>query len=176
LSGDLRKVIKLPDGEDLNEWLAVNVTDFVHHVNLLYGSLTEYCTSETCPIMTAGQRFEYQWDDNGKFLKLSAPDYIDNLTSWISKQMEDEKLFPTKKGTPFPKEFQNIVKTIFKRIFRIYAHIYHSHLSKVEALGFKEHYYTSLRHFIFFVQEFKLIAPGELAPLEELVKHFDEEP
>jgi len=69
----------------------------------------------------------------------------------------------------------SIIKTIFKRIFRIYAHIYHSHYSKVVALGYKEHYFTSLKHFIYFVQEFKLIAPAELAPLEDLVKTFDEE-
>jgi len=176
LNGDLRRAVKLPEGEESNEWLAANVTDFVHHVNLLYGALTEYCTAETCPVMTAGPRFEYQWEDNGKYLKLSAPDYIDNLTSWVSKQLEDEKLFPTKNKVPFPKEYLSNIKTIFKRIFRIYAHIYHSHYSKVVALGYKEHYFTSLKHFIFFVQEFQLIAPAELAPLEDLVKAFAEEP
>jgi len=27
-SGDLRQAVKLPDGENLNEWLAVNSIDF----------------------------------------------------------------------------------------------------------------------------------------------------
>ena len=32
-----------------------------------------------------------------------------------------------KKGIPFPKNFISVIKVIFKRLFRVYAHIYHSH-------------------------------------------------
>uniref|UniRef100_A0A803PHG2 MOB kinase activator-like 1A n=1 Tax=Cannabis sativa TaxID=3483 RepID=A0A803PHG2_CANSA len=51
-SGNLREAVKLPTGEDLNEWLAVNTVDFFNQVNLLYGTLTEFCTAENCPTMT----------------------------------------------------------------------------------------------------------------------------
>ena len=30
-------------------------------------------------------------------------------------------------GVPFPKNFMLIAKTILKRLFRVYAHIYHQH-------------------------------------------------
>ena len=30
-------------------------------------------------------------------------------------------------GIPFPKNFMSVIKVIFKRLFRVYAHIYHSH-------------------------------------------------
>jgi MOB kinase activator 1 len=53
----------LPQGEDRNEWLAVNTVDFFNQINLLYGSITEFCTDATCPIMSAGPTFEYQWMD-----------------------------------------------------------------------------------------------------------------
>ncbi|RWR90683.1 MOB kinase activator-like protein 1 [Cinnamomum micranthum f. kanehirae] len=32
---------------------------------------------------------------------------------------------------PFPPCFREVVKTIFKRMFRVYAHIYHSHFQKI---------------------------------------------
>ena len=34
-SGNLREAVQLPPGEDLNEWLAVNVVDFYNQINLL---------------------------------------------------------------------------------------------------------------------------------------------
>ena len=82
----MRKAVKLPEGEDLNEWLAVNgklnhlelhpdvggaehdtrtlieyptlsckttVADFYTQVNLLYGSITEFCSPQSCPEMKA---------------------------------------------------------------------------------------------------------------------------
>jgi MOB kinase activator 1 len=68
--GSLRKIVKLPEGEDENEWLAVNsellqqhscgtgliqplVVDFYNHINLLYGSITEFCSPQSCPEMKA---------------------------------------------------------------------------------------------------------------------------
>lgn len=52
-SGSLRKAVKLPEGEDVNEWLAVNVVDFYNQINLLYGSITEFCSPVSCPEMKA---------------------------------------------------------------------------------------------------------------------------
>lgn len=51
LKGNLRAAVQLPPGEDRNEWLAVNTVDFFNQINLLYGSITEFCTDATCPIM-----------------------------------------------------------------------------------------------------------------------------
>ena len=70
---------------------------------------------------------------------------------------------------PFPKNFNSIAKTIFKRLFRVYAHIYHQHFSQVVQLGEEAHLNTSFKHFIYFVQEFNLIDKRELAPLNELI-------
>lgn len=73
-SGSLRKAVRLPEGEDLSEWLAVNgllaplrclqshvdvaedlatVVDFYNQINLLYGSITEFCSPQSCPEMKA---------------------------------------------------------------------------------------------------------------------------
>jgi MOB kinase activator 1 len=79
-SGSLRTAVRLPEGEDPSEWLAVNgqstssiverasmlwtesltqsmlchvVVDFYNQINLLYGSITEFCSPQSCPEMKA---------------------------------------------------------------------------------------------------------------------------
>lgn len=171
-SGNLRNAVQLPDGEDLNEWVAVNTVDFFNQINMLYGTITEFCTEDSCSIMSAGPKYEYHWADGQtvkKPIKCSAPKYIDYLMTWVQDQLDDETLFPSKIGVPFPKNFIQIAKTILKRLFRVYAHIYHQHFSEVVRLSEEAHLNTSFKHFIYFVQEFNLIDRRELAPLQDLI-------
>ncbi|KAL7246935.1 hypothetical protein ACSBR2_001947 [Camellia fascicularis] len=129
-SGNVREAERLPLGEDDNEWLAVNTMDFFNQVNLLYATLTEFCTLENCPTMTASPKYEYKWADGvqiKKPIEVSAPKYIEYLMDWIESQLDDESIFPQRLGAPFSPNFKEVVKTIFKRLFRVYAHIYHSH-------------------------------------------------
>ena len=51
---DLKQAVKLPEGEDLLEWLAVSTVVFFNRVNLVYGSVCDHCTDEACPVMRAG--------------------------------------------------------------------------------------------------------------------------
>jgi len=171
-SGNLRAAVKLPQGEDENEWLAVNTVDFFNQINMLYGTITEFCTDEACPVMAAGPKYEYHWADGveiKKPIKVTAPQYVEYLMTWVQKQLDDETAFPSKIGVPFPKNFSTIVKNIFKRLFRVYAHIYHSHFPTIVDLGEEAHLNTSFKHFIFFVQHFDLIDKRELAPLADLI-------
>lgn len=173
--------------------------DFFNQINMLYGTITEFCTEESCAVMSAGPKYEYHWADGQtvkKPIKCSAPKYIDYLMTWVQDQLDDEALFPSKigwytnklyiyfffigenwatnvllllPGVPFPKNFLSIAKTILKRLFRVYAHIYHQHFSEIVQLGEEAHLNTSFKHFIFFVQEFSLVERRELAPLQELI-------
>jgi len=170
-SGNMRSAVVLPKGEDLNEWLAVNTVDFFNEISLLYGTITEFCTPSTCSVMSAGPQYEYLWADGVKVkkpIKVSAPEYVDLLMR-VETQLNDEHIFPLQLGTPFPKNFQAIVRVIFKRLFRVYAHIYHSHFQKIVGLGAEAHLNTCFKHFIYFVHEFKLIDPKELQPLKDLI-------
>lgn len=118
-SGNLRLAVMLPEGEDLNEWVAVNsktrnrsfciskiqyyisAVDFFNQINMLYGTITEFCTEDSCPIMSAGPKYEYHWADGHtvkKPIKCSAPKYIDYLMTWVQDQLDDETLFPSKIG------------------------------------------------------------------------------
>lgn len=68
---------------------------------MLYGTITEFCTEESCPIMSAGPKYEYHWADGHtvkKPIKCSAPKYIDYLMTWVQDQLDDETLFPSKIG------------------------------------------------------------------------------
>ncbi|CAN6324060.1 unnamed protein product [Urochloa humidicola] len=172
-SGNLRDAVRLPPGEDLNEWLAVNTVDFFNQVNILYGTLMEFCTPATCPTMSAGPKFEYRWADGvqiKKPIEVSAPKYVEYLMDWIETQLDDESIFPQKIGTPFPQNFKEVVKTIFKRLFRVYAHIYHTHFQMIMSLKEEAHLNTCFKHFTLFTWEFKLIDKAELAPLIDLIE------
>eukprot|EP00055_Hartaetosiga_balthica_P000549 m.136877 g.136877 ORF g.136877 m.136877 type:complete len:251 (+) comp11029_c0_seq1:54-806(+) len=171
-AGNLALAVKLPEGEDLNEWLAVNTVDFFNQINMLYGTVSEFCTVDSCPTMSAGPKYEYLWADGTvikKPIKCAAPEYTDYLMTWVQSQLDDESLFPSKVGVPFPKTFLSAAKKILKRLYRVYAHMYHSHFHQVVSLGEEPHLNTSFKHFIYFVQEFNLIDKKELEPMKELI-------
>ena len=173
--GELKKTVKLPDGEDLNEWIAVNTVHFYNAANMIYGTCAEFCTEQNCPVMSAGPKFEYLWKDNGKNKKpvrVSAPVYIDNLLSWVNEQIGNSALFPVDENDKFPKNFLSQVKVIYKRLFRLYAHIYYSHFEKIRSIGANAHLNTCFKHFVFFIQEFNLVDEAEMQPLAKLIKKF----
>lgn len=79
----------------------VAAVDFFNQINMLFGTITEFCTEESCPIMSAGPKYEYHWADGHtvkKPIKCSAPKYIDYLMTWVQDQLDDETLFPSKIG------------------------------------------------------------------------------
>jgi len=72
-------------------------------------------------------------------------------------------------GVSFPRNFITIAKTILKRLFRVYAHIYHAHFDHIITLQEEAHLNTSFKHLIYFVVEFNLIEKRELSPMQELI-------
>lgn len=55
--------------------------------------------------------------------------------SWTQSILDDEKHFPQTIGKRFPPTFMTTAKTILRRLFRVYAHIYHAHFDQICALG-----------------------------------------
>jgi MOB kinase activator 1 len=168
----MRSAVQLPKGEDLKEWIAVNTVDFFNEINLLYGTISESCTKEKCPIMSAGASVTYLWRDGVKVkkpLEVSAPEYVELLMQWAESQLNNEDIFPVTFGSEYPKNFLPIVKQLYKRFFRVYAHIYHSHFSRIVKVGAEAHLNTCFKHFIYFVLEFDMIPSNELKPLDDLI-------
>ncbi|UXI18378.1 hypothetical protein NH340_JMT04321 [Sarcoptes scabiei] len=168
---NLREVVKLPDGEDLCDWIAVHVVDFFNRINLIYGIVTDYCTDESCPRMSGGQKYEYLWADGVNYKKpvsLPANKYISLLMDWIESQINNESLFPTKNDIPFPKTFIPNCKKILARLFRVFVHVYIHHFDRLMAVGAEAHCNTCYKHFYYFVKQFDLVNAKEFEPLSEL--------
>lgn len=171
-TGDMRAAVALPEGETEEDWISAHVIDFYNEISLLYGTVCDFCTPESCPVMSAGNKFEYLWADSVTYTKptrVSAPEYVDLLMAWIEGQITDEALFPTSTDRPFPKNFKAVAKNIFKRLFRVYAHLYHSHFSTIVELNAEAHINTCFKHFVLFVLQFDLVDRKELAALEDLI-------
>jgi len=170
-----REQVKLPEGESLDEWLAVNTIHFYNIASLIYGSCSTFCTDETCSTMSAGKT-EYFWKDGKDYkkpTKVTAPRYMELLLNWIEDQITDPKIFPIKEGQKFPSKFYTIIKNIYKRIFRLYAHVYYSHFDKMKSIGANAHLNSCFKHFIFFVLQFRLIDKEGLAPLRDSIDKFE---
>ena len=43
---DLKAIVVLPPGEDLNDWIAVHVVDFFNRINLIYGTVSDFCSND----------------------------------------------------------------------------------------------------------------------------------
>ena len=170
--GDLSQLVKLPAGTSQLDWLLQHCIDFFHELRLLYGLLEEHCTNERCSVMTAGPKFEYKWADGVKVkkpIKCSAPKYVECLMAWVDETLADPKMFPMKPGRQYGTGAEETMGIIFKRMFRVYAHVFLHHVDAMSRLGAEPHLNTCFRHFICFVLEWKLIEAPELAPLETLI-------
>ncbi|KAJ3151779.1 Maintenance of ploidy protein mob2 [Geranomyces variabilis] len=175
VNGSLRKVVAAPRYVDINEWLAVNTFDFFNYTNLFYGAIAEFCTPQQCPVMCAGPSTEYTWTDGQRrTVKIPAPQYVDYVMTWIQNVLNDETVFPTKSGQEFPREFQTAIRSIFKQLFRIFAHIYHHHYDKLLHVSAEGHLNTLFAHFICFAREFDLVDRKEIAPMAEFIAELEQ--
>jgi len=171
-SKDLAQQVKLPPGASEEEWLAVSTVDMFNEINMLAGAVQDLCTEQTCPLMSAGVN-SYAWADEHTKVpqKMSAPKYTETLLMWVERQLSDEAFLPVEPGVPFPSNFRGTMRKIYKRLFRIYAHIFYAHFQEMLEQEADAHLNHSFKHFIYFVKEFKLIEDEELEPLKDLISH-----
>lgn len=167
---DLRQLVELPPGLGYEEWLASHTIDFFQHINLLYGTVCEYCTLSGCPDMTGPTTRQYLWfDEKGKKTRVAAPQYVDYVMTFTQKTINDESIFPTKFENDFPVSFESIVKKIQRLLFHVVAHIYHSHFREMVLLNLHAHLNCIFAHFILFNERFGLIDEKETEILHDLV-------
>lgn len=177
-AGDFTDSIKCPSDTSIEDWYAANVVDFYNELTVVVGPVMENCTEKTCAQMSAGPKYLYLWADNKDYktpTKVPAHQYVDLLFNYIDELLDNPQIFPSDPEIPFPKDFKNIVKTIFKRLFRVYAHIYYHHLDDVKKLNIEPHFNTAFRHFYSFIHEFKLVPKEELSPLRQVINQFSSE-
>eukprot|EP01105_Mastigella_eilhardi_P020517 TRINITY_DN4899_c0_g1_i1.p1 TRINITY_DN4899_c0_g1~~TRINITY_DN4899_c0_g1_i1.p1 ORF type:complete len:225 (+),score=70.84 TRINITY_DN4899_c0_g1_i1:35-709(+) len=171
-AGDLSSAVKLPPGENPYEFVTTNIVFFFNSVNLLFDSVSDFCTPETCPVMSAGPEYKYLWADGKntrKPVSVCAQQYVRNVLAWTQALIDDSTIFPPQFDNNPPKGFKDAVKNIFKRMFRVYAHLYRHHFQKVVQLGVEPHLNTGFKHFYLFVREYNLVDKRELAPLAGVI-------
>ena len=156
---------------DLDEYLAVKTVDFFHEVRLLHGVIGDLCTAQSCPKMCAGAKYEYRWVVGQS---VDAPRYFDLLFEWVQAQLDDPNLFRPlgqPRGETCPRaEFRACLQTIFKRLFRVYAHLYYNHFESMTKRGAQAHLNSAFKSFICFALEHDLIPERtQLQPLAPLV-------
>jgi MOB kinase activator 1 len=114
------------------------------------GLLREKCTVEKCPKMVAGPGYSYLWTDNRKYKKpteLPVPVYIDLLFDSTDDRLSNEAIFPAIIGTPFPENFESVVKHIMRRLFRVYTHCFYEHPDHLTSIDILKHFNTSFKPF-----------------------------
>lgn len=70
----------------------------------------------------------------------------------------------------YPENYITVMQIIFKKLFRVYAHVYHHHLNEFIKQNAEVHLNTSFKYFGMFVREFHLISRKEEAPLRKLLE------
>ena len=111
--------------------------------------------------------------------KLPAPEYVDALMNWTQSILDDEAVFPNTIGisscypgfcasdmvigVSFPRTFKDTVRTIVRRLFRVYAHIYSSHFDQICALGIEGS--SRISSFFLIPLTYKSASQYELSPL-----------
>merc|ERR1712141_480296 len=160
----------LPNDLDYNEWMASHTIGFFEHINLIYGTISEFCTPSSCPDMVGPGPRQYLWvDEKGKKSRLSAPQYIDYIMTYVQKTINDEGTFPTKHGNDFPAGFVEKVAKIHRLLFHVLAHIYHSHFKEIVLLQLHAHLNAVFVHFVEFNLRFHTVDEKELEVLEDLI-------
>ncbi|XP_052903407.1 MOB kinase activator-like 2 isoform X2 [Anopheles moucheti] len=166
---DLRLLVDLPAGLDYNEWLASHTLALFEHVNLVYGTISEFCTTSGCPDMTGPGTRMYLWfDEKGKKTRVAAPQYIDYVMTFTQKTVSDESIFPTKYANEFPSSFESIARKIVRLLFHVIAHLYAAHFREVALLGLHAHLNLTFAHLTAFHRRFNLIESKETEVLRDL--------
>ncbi|KAJ7867954.1 Mob1/phocein [Mycena leptocephala] len=163
VKGNFKTIVMLPKYVDIMEWVAVNIFDFYTNLNEFYGVLTEFCTQQNCPTMSAGTTLSYTWiNQDRKHVHLPAPTYIDYVMTWVQNMLDDDNVFPTKSGQDFPPSFPSTVKHIYRQLLRVFAHIYHAHYAQILHLRSEPHFNSLFAHFLAFGSEFELLEMKDL--------------
>lgn len=153
------------------------MAQIIDHVKMVWSASTEFCTNESCPVMCAGQRYEYLWPSQAAPKKVTAPEYAQLVTTWATETMKSPGLNPIRAGETFSPNFKSELSQILKRLFRVYAHMYLHHFRTFITAGAAEHLNFCFKFFLYAVDEFQLLSEKDMEPLKVIIailrKHRD---
>eukprot|EP01113_Clastostelium_recurvatum_P036354 TRINITY_DN5166_c2_g1_i1.p1 TRINITY_DN5166_c2_g1~~TRINITY_DN5166_c2_g1_i1.p1 ORF type:complete len:311 (+),score=64.98 TRINITY_DN5166_c2_g1_i1:256-1188(+) len=158
-----------PHDEQINDWIHENLLELFDATLHIYSTILQSCTAASCPQMSAGPVYTFLWSPSRRVKPavVSAPAYMENLFKWTKELLDDDKIFPL--DGDYGKEFIPTTSKIFTRLFRVYAHIYHSHFQTIIELGERKNLNTLFKQFYLFVHKHKLVDDKDMAPLKDLI-------
>ncbi|KAL9055298.1 MAG: hypothetical protein Q9162_003605 [Coniocarpon cinnabarinum] len=197
VKGNFMTLAAKPEHVEKGEWLAHQV---VEQYRLLEGMIKliqepdsrtkqPICNPGVCPTMSAAE-FTYTWlDSERRPIKIPAQQYIFLVQKWILGKINDQRIFPQGNSGPsdeaiknptkdwvgkmsgFPSSFEHDVKTVYRQMFRCYAHLYHGHwLEPFYHLSAYKELNTCFIHFVNVGKLFNLLDDKDLKPMQPLVE------
>ncbi len=190
---DLRQLVRLPPNADTYEWIALNTIHFTRMCISIFDSYSMLCSpsrNSACTTMSASDT-EYLWKDHDQYPKptsVPASTYIKLALREAEVTTDNPAIFPIDENDPFPVVFMPKVREIFKRLFRMFAHLYYGHYAEIKTLAAggtvtgvdpsvtasrrissDKHLNSCFKHFILFALEFQLLDDATLNPLQSFI-------
>ena len=133
---DYNKIMQKPPEYSDEDWQIINLVEFLHRMELLYTSCSLFCTTDTCPMFNAGPQYIYAWEDTDSSvtIQVSAPEYFSNLKRYIKRCLQDPSLIPSESWVKMSDEQHDVLKTCYRRLFRILAHLYICHFENISSI------------------------------------------
>ncbi|KAL0474533.1 Mob1/phocein [Neurospora intermedia] len=153
------------------------------------------CNSRKCPKMSAGASHSFTWlNSRLQPVEIPAYEYLSLVQRYISGKIDDSNLFPTDpagvsfadnpafctplpesgpdwigKRSGFPQNFMETCQTIFRQMFRVYAHLYWSHFDDMFCLNLEKSMNSCFSHFILTATTLGLLKKTDLEPMQPLI-------
>lgn len=158
--GDVLTAVRTPPGIDAATWQCVALVDFHNAVSLCFGLVADVCTAASCPSMCATSRYEYLSSvGGGAPQRLPAREYVAALLTSVLAAVDAAGVAPP------PDFIEATARPLFRRLVRVYGHLYCHHAETLAALGATGHVDACFRHLHAFVMHHGLVEAKELAPL-----------
>jgi MOB kinase activator 1 len=101
---------------------------------------------------------------------VSAPMFMRKFMEWSESLLRDDRVFPVSATHGYPPDFFSQVRHMYKRMLKVYGHIYLNHLVAFNDEAESTALNTSLLHFYLFGREFGLMSDQEVGPLMFVVE------
>jgi MOB kinase activator 1 len=174
---DFGELSTCPPTHKPSDWILVNCIDFMNRIEVIFRASSLFCTVSTCPMFNAGPQYQYFWENpDSTRVQMSAPDYFQTLKRWIKRALGNRQVFPRESGSPETPEAREILETAYRRLFRVFAHLYTCHFAAIQKHGMETVINTLLAHFIVFSLMYSLIPEEELEMLEPVFRKIGQGP
>jgi len=170
---NMYEFVQVPESEDVNEWIAVNTTDLLEELHLLFefAQGSEHYKILDDKIKGFPKGYVYRLAQGGKKSKpvvVTAKEYVDQSFAWMEAKVDNPSIFPDEDDHQFLPDFiEEHIKPMYVRMVRLFAILYASLKIALKMGDAEKNLRTSFKHFVYFSLQFDLLPEEkELEPLK----------